>query len=81
MKPEERPQTIQATSKKWKAIQLLSGLTLVFVTAVLIVAILINQGQPMSTGYMLVLLGCAMLCCLSICGLIFGKFMAWWHHS
>lgn len=68
MNGEQQVYTTQQTAKKWKLVQIIGG-------AICILAmVLVFTGEPPNEAKLvLVAFGVVMI--------IFGKIMAWWHHS
>lgn len=76
--PRQRVQTIQATSKKWKLMQLLGGLGAVgFVSYGVAQGSTAAPGADISEAIAVSILGFA----FSVFLLLTGRFFAWWFHG
>lgn len=69
---ETRPAVIEQTGKKWKSLQLIGFLMMVFFVCILPLGVNGHEGL-FAVGFLSALLG-FFLC-------IFARAMAWWHHG
>lgn len=70
--PGPKVQTIEATGKKWKGIQLISTIVLGFS----LIALFATMGETDGTDGLW-----ALLAMVSLFALAYARFGAWWHHK
>jgi hypothetical protein len=79
MKPLPKTQTVEATAKRWKLLQLIGGLGILVSVMLIIGGIASGDGDPSST--MPAVASGSIVLLLSLPAWIAGRFFAWWFHG